>query len=107
MIFKGKLNQKQLELINLYLKTSEEDLKFIFDNDSFAKFFYNILNPYHQNSFLMSDGEYNENLEKIIIRINGDDKYSFAVLKFLSICHFFYQIFLSKFFRGLSSIILF
>ena len=80
VIFKGKLNQKQLELINLYLKTSEEDLKFIFDNDSFAKFFYNILNPYHQNSFLMSDGEYNENLEKIIIRINGDDKYSFAVL---------------------------
>lgn len=80
IIFKGKLNQKQVELFNLYLKTTEEDLKFVFDTDSFAKFFYNILNPVHHNSFLMNDGEYNDNLEKIIIRINGDDKYSFGIL---------------------------
>jgi len=80
VIFKGKLNDKQLEIINLYLKTSEEDLKFIFGDESFAKFFYNILNPHMEGSFLMEEGGYNNNLEKIIIRIDGDDKYTLAIL---------------------------
>lgn len=80
LIFKGKLNAKQIEIINLYLKTSAEDLKFIFGEESFAKFFYNILNPSNENSFLMDKDEYNDNLEKIIIRINSDDKFSFAIL---------------------------
>lgn len=80
VIFKGILNIKQLEILNLYLKTSEEDLKFIFGEESFAKFFYNILNPHIENSFLMKDGEYNENLEKIIIRIDGDNEYSLSIL---------------------------
>lgn len=80
VLYKGKLNDKQLEIINLYLKTSDDDLKFIFGDESFAKFFYNILNPSVGGSFLMNDGEYNNNLERLIIRVDGDDKYSFAVL---------------------------
>ena len=80
VLFKGTLNLKQLEVLNLYLKTSEEDLKFIFGEESFAKFFYNILNPYIQSSFLMEDGEYNDNLEKIIVRIDGDNEYALSIL---------------------------
>ena len=80
LIFKGKLTHKQLEVIRLFLKTSKDDLKFIFGQDNFSKFFYNILNPNIDKSFLMEDGEFNSNLEKIIIRIDGDDKYSFAIL---------------------------
>jgi len=80
LIFKGKLTSKQLEVIRLFLKTSKEDLKFIFGEDNFAKFFYNILNPVIGNSFLMVNGEYNDNLERIIIRIDGDDRYTFEIL---------------------------
>lgn len=79
VIFKGELLPKQLEVIALFLKSSTEDLKFVFGNDNFAKFFYNILNINIENSFLMDD-DFNDNLEKIIIRINGDDKFSFEVL---------------------------
>lgn len=80
LIFKGKLSPKQIEVLSLYIKTSQDDLKFIFGSDSFAKFFYNILNPNIENSFLMKDDEFNENLEKIVVRIDGDDKYTFAIL---------------------------
>ena len=80
LIFKGKLTSKQIEVINLFLKTSNDDLKFIFGEDNFAKFFYNILNPSIDNSFLMEDGEYNNNLEKIIIKIDGNDRYTFEIL---------------------------
>ena len=80
LIYSGKLNIKQIEVLNLYLKTSEEDLKFIFGDDNFAKFFYNILNPNIKNSFLMKDGVYNDNLEQIIIKIDGSDKYTLSIL---------------------------
>lgn len=80
LIFKGKLNGKQLEVIRLFIKTSEEDLKFVFGEENFSKFFYNILNPNLENSFLMNDGEFNDNLEKIMIRIDGDDRYTFGIL---------------------------
>lgn len=80
LIFKGKLSSKQLEVIRLFLKTSKEDLKFIFGEDNFAKFFYNILNPNIEHSFLMNDNEFNDNTEKIIIRIEGDDRYTFEIL---------------------------
>ena len=70
VIFMGKLNEKQLEIINLFLHTSEHDLEYVFGENNFAYFFYKILNPNLSNSFLMS--EFNENLEKIIIRINGN-----------------------------------
>ncbi|MCA9496870.1 MAG: hypothetical protein KC589_08035, partial [Nanoarchaeota archaeon] len=79
VLFKGKLSDKQLEIINLFLNTSEKDLKFIFGETNFAKFFYNILNPVKNGSFLMDD-EFNNNMEKMIIRINGNDEYSFELL---------------------------
>lgn len=78
VIFRGKLNEKQLEIINLFLHTSENDLDYVFGEDNFAYFFYKILNPQLNNSFLMD--EFNENLEKIIIRINGNDEHSFEIL---------------------------
>lgn len=78
VIFRGKLNEKQLEIINLFLHTSENDLEYVFGENNFAYFFYKILNPQKENSFLMND--FNDNLEKIIIRINGNDEFSFEIL---------------------------
>lgn len=78
VIFRGKLNEKQLELINLFLHTSDKDLEYVFGENNFAYFFYKILNPQLENSFLMY--EFNDNLEKIIIRINGNDEFSFEIL---------------------------
>ena len=78
VIFRGKLNEKQLEVINLFLHTSQEDLEYVFGENNFAYFFYKILNPQKENSFLMDN--FNDNLEKIIIRINGNDEFSFEIL---------------------------
>ena len=78
ILFKGKLNNKQLEVIELYLNTNENDLIYIFNEDNFAKFFYSILNPNTTNSFLMDD--FNENLEKIVIKIDNNEKYTFEIL---------------------------
>jgi len=78
VIFRGKLNEKQLEIINLFLHTSNKDLDYVFGENNFSYFFYKILNPNLENSFLMND--FNNNLEKIIIRINGNDEYSFEIL---------------------------
>lgn len=80
VIFKGKLSTKQLEIISLFLNTSEDDLKYVFGENNFAKFFYNILNPNFKNSFLMNYEEFNQNLEKIIMKIDGNDEYSFELL---------------------------
>jgi len=80
VLFKGKLNSKQIEIINLYLNTSEKDLKYVFGEDNFAKFFYAILNPKIDKSFLMDTNEYNDNVEKLIIKIDGNDKYTFEIL---------------------------
>ena len=80
VIFMGKLNQKQLEVINLFLHTSEDDLEFVFGESNFAKFFYDILNPQLKNSFLMHKDEFNDNLEKIVIKVDGNDDISFEVL---------------------------
>jgi hypothetical protein len=77
VIFRGKLNEKQLEIINLFLHTSEKDLDFVFGEDNFAYFFYKILNPKMENSFLMD--KFNDNMEKIIIKINGNDEHSFEI----------------------------
>lgn len=78
VIFRGKLNEKQLEIINLFLHTSEKDLDYVFGENNFAYFFYKILNPNLDNSFLMTN--FNDNLEKIIIRVNGNDEFSFEIL---------------------------
>jgi len=80
VLFKGKLNSKQVEIINLFLNTSEKDLKYVFGEDNFAKFFYTILNPKVDRSFLMDEEEFNDNIEKLIIKIDGNDKYSFEIL---------------------------
>jgi len=80
VIYMGKLNQKQLEVLNLFLHTAEDDLEFVFGESNFAKFFYDILNPQLKNSFLMKPNEFNDNLEKIIIKVEGNDEVSFEVL---------------------------
>lgn len=78
VIFKGKLNEKQLEIISLFLNTSEHDLNFVFGEQNFAYFFYKLLNPTIKHSFLMDD--FNSNLEKIIIKIDNNSEYSFELL---------------------------
>ena len=80
LIYKGKLTSKQLEVIRLFLKTSKEDLKFVFGEESFAKFFYSILNPSIKGSFLMDEENFNDNMQKIILKIDGDDKFTFEIL---------------------------
>lgn len=80
VIYMGKLNQKQLEVINLFLHTGEEDLEFVFGESNFAKFFYDILNPQLKHSFLMHRDEFNDNLEKIVIKVDGNDEISFEIL---------------------------
>jgi hypothetical protein len=79
VIFKGKLSMKQLEIIALFLNSSEDDLKYVFGENNFSRFFYNILNPNFTNSFLMTS-DFNSNLEKIIMKIDGNDEYSFELL---------------------------
>lgn len=71
VIFKGKLSDENVQAIKYFLNTSEKDLEFVFGEKSFAYFFYKLLNPQLQNSFLMED-QFQDNLEKIIIRL--DDK---------------------------------
>ena len=78
VVFKGQLSEKQLEVISMFLHTSESDLDFVFGENNFAYFFYKILNPKVDNSFLMND--FNDNMEKMIIKINGSDEYSFEIL---------------------------
>jgi hypothetical protein len=80
ILFKGTLSPKQIEVISLFLSTSEQDLKFVFGETNFAQFFYKILNPLTRASFLMKNGSYNENLEKIIMKIEGDTRYTFEIL---------------------------
>jgi hypothetical protein len=80
ILFKGTLSPKQIEVISLFLSTSEQDLKFVFGETNFAQFFYKILNPLTRASFLMKNGTYNENLEKIIMKIEGDTSYTFEIL---------------------------
>lgn len=72
IIYKGKLNDKQVQAINLFLHTSKEDLNLFYKDSNFAKFFYKLLNPNKNKSYL-SD-EFQDNLEKIIIRFNKSEK---------------------------------
>jgi hypothetical protein len=77
-LFKGKLSNKQLELITYFLNTPSEDLKFIFDEDNFASFFYKILNPNITCSFLSNN--FNDNVDKFIIKIDNNINMTFAIL---------------------------
>jgi len=78
IIFKGTLGEESKEALKYFLNTSDKDLEFVFGEKNFAYFFYKLLNPQLQNSFLMED-EFQENLEKIIIRIE-DKNINFELL---------------------------
>lgn len=80
VIFKGVLSNKQLEAILLYLSTSDDDIEFIFGERNFAYFFYKLLNPLAINSFLMDEKNFNDNMEKIVIKIENADNYTFEIL---------------------------
>lgn len=79
VVFKGILSEEQLEKINLFLNTSEKDLNFVFGEKNFAKWFYDLLNPNLKSSYLMDD-DFNNNIKKLIMKIKGDDEYSFQIL---------------------------
>jgi len=72
VIFHGVLTEKMKEAIKYFLNTSEEDLEYVFGDKSFTFFFYKILNPASENSFLMN-GDFQKNIEKLIIRSEGND----------------------------------
>ena len=72
IVFQGRLTERMIEAIKYFLNTSEEDLEYVFGDKSFSFFFYKILNPLSENSFLMED-EFQENLEKLIVRIDDAD----------------------------------
>jgi hypothetical protein len=77
VIFRGNLSEKAVEAIKYFLNTSENDLEYVFGEKNFAFFFYKILNPQLNHSFLMND--FQKNLEKLIIRSNTSDA-SFELL---------------------------
>jgi hypothetical protein len=72
IIFQGVLSERMIEAIKYFLNTSEEDLEYVFGEKSFAFFFYKILNPSSENSFLMED-DFQSNIEKLIIRSKPKD----------------------------------
>ena len=67
VIFEGKLSNQMKEAIKYFLNTSEKDLEYVFGEKSFSFFFYKILNPVVENSFLMDD-DFQKNLQKIVIK---------------------------------------
>ncbi len=73
VIFQGKLTETMKEAIKYFINTSEKDLQLIFGEKSFAYFFYKILNPGVDSSFLMNTDDFQSNVEKLIIRTDDDD----------------------------------
>ena len=67
VIFQGRLSESMKEAIKYFLNTSEKDLEYVFGEKSFSFFFYKILNPQVESSFLMED-DFQKNLQKIIIK---------------------------------------
>jgi hypothetical protein len=78
IIFEGRLSNTMKEAIKYFINTSEKDLEYVFGEQSFAFFFYKILNPNSDSSFLMND-KFQDNLEKIVVRVKGKDV-SFEIL---------------------------
>lgn len=72
VIYQGTLTESMKEAIKYFINTSEGDLEYIFGEKSFAFFFYGILNPSVNNSFLM-DNEFQNNVEKLIIKSKTKD----------------------------------
>lgn len=76
IIYRGKLTDTAKESIMYFINTSEEDLEYVFGEKSFSYFFYKILNPNLKNSFLMNSENFQENVEKLVIRTkNGDSSF--------------------------------
>lgn len=73
VVFHGKLSETMKEAIKYFINTSEDDLEYVFGEKSFAYFFYKILNPSLESSFLMNTGDFQNNVEKLIIRTKSDD----------------------------------
>lgn len=71
VIYQGTLGNDQIQALKYFLNTSVDDLEFVFGSQSFAFFFYKLLNPLSKNSFLMDD--FQSNIEKIIIRLKEKD----------------------------------
>jgi hypothetical protein len=67
VIFQGQLSERMKEAIKYFVNTSESDLEYVFGEKSFAYFFYKILNPNSEGSFLMND-DFQKNMEKLILR---------------------------------------
>lgn len=78
IIFQGSLSDDMKIAIKYFLNTSEDDLEFVFGEKSFSFFFYKLLNPNSDSSFLMVD-KFQDNLEKIVIRSKNSD-ISFQIL---------------------------
>lgn len=72
VIFQGKLSERMKEAIKYFVNTSESDLEYVFGEKSFAYFFYKILNPNSDSSFLMDD-DFQKNMEKLILRSNSKE----------------------------------
>jgi hypothetical protein len=66
LLYKGKLSEKQLKAINIFLHTNKQDLEIFFKETNFAEFFLKLLNPNLKNSYLKNN--YHDNLEKLVIR---------------------------------------
>ena len=80
MIYRGRLGEKQLTAITYFLHTSQKDLQLFFKESNFAQFFYKLLNPFADKSFLKSTG-FQNNLEKIIIRFpKTQQEYTLEIL---------------------------
>ena len=71
IVYQGRLTESMKEAIIYFINTSEDDLEYIFGEKSFAFFFYKILNPSVDSSFLMDD--FQVNIEKLIIRSKTKD----------------------------------
>jgi hypothetical protein len=78
IVFQGHLSDDMKQGIEYFVNTSEDDLEYVFGEKNFSFFFYNMLNPSTDGSFLM-DGDFQDNVEKLIFRINGKEK-SFQIL---------------------------
>lgn len=81
IIFAGKLSTEQIIQLQAFMQTSEEDLEYLFAEKNFAKFFYQILNPNTASSAFMKDGNFQNNIEKLIIKVPKQNKeISFSIL---------------------------
>jgi hypothetical protein len=72
VVYQGFLTEPMKEAIKYFINTSEDDLEYVFGEKSFAYFFYKILNPKVDGSFLMGD-DFQSNVEKLIIRSKYKD----------------------------------